>query len=332
MNKTPVFTIIALLVVVLIAFSSCEVSIGLNGESNTETSVESMVVTDEEGSTRIETVVHTVTVPEAPVVSVVEVTNKKGEVVETEKITLSPQEIQDGKDFFEVGNVTTTKKSNKVDKDTPETTTKLSNEAASERVTEPSKDNVNVQDDFAVLNSDKYLIEARIVDKEGNSYPYRMARNGNRLSAMIYYNNQEFCLIVGYEYIYIVMPSTKTYMKIAKSVVEDESGDEQLIQDLFSGNGLNLYDNKNKVDSYTEKMHGIKYTVVEYDDGTCDYFNGKTLVKTVASDGSTLYYDVITAEVSEGVFAPPAGYTEQVMDQEALSNVAGSLTTTAVAE
>ena len=72
MNKTPIITIIALLVVILIAFSGCEFEISLNGEkSNTETSIESVVVTDEEGSTQIETVVHYVTTEPVPVVTVI---------------------------------------------------------------------------------------------------------------------------------------------------------------------------------------------------------------------------------------------------------------------
>ena len=84
MNKTPIITIIALLTVILIAFSGCEFEINLNGESNTETSVESVVVTDEEGSTHIETVVHYVEAESVPVVTIVEVTNEKGKVVKNE--------------------------------------------------------------------------------------------------------------------------------------------------------------------------------------------------------------------------------------------------------
>ena len=78
MNKTPIITIIALLVVILIAFSGCEFEISLTGEeNNTQTSIESVVVTDEEGSTQIETIVHYVTTEPVPVVTIVEVTNKK---------------------------------------------------------------------------------------------------------------------------------------------------------------------------------------------------------------------------------------------------------------
>ena len=166
MNKTPIITIIALLVVILIAFSGCEFEINLNGEeSNTETSVETVVVTDEEGSTQIETVVHYITTEPVPVVTIVEVTNEKGKVVETEKITLSPQEVQQGKDFF---NGKDDKKENQ--KET-EKATEISKEPASDRITTvPEKENVEVQDDFAILNSSKYLIEGRVVTKDGTIF------------------------------------------------------------------------------------------------------------------------------------------------------------------
>ena len=59
-------------------------------------------------------------------------------------------------------------------------------------------------------------------------------------------------------------------------------------------------------------MYGVKYRVVEYDDGTRDFFNGKTLVQTESKDGSILYYDVISTNVSEGLFVPPADYTEEI--------------------
>ena len=308
MNKTPIITIIALLVVILIAFSGCEFEINLNGEeSNTETSVETVVVTDEEGSTQIETVVHYITTEPVPVVTIVEVTNEKGKVVETEKITLSPQEVQQGKDFF---NGKDDKKENQ--KET-EKATEISKEPASDRITTvPEKENVEVQDDFAILNSSKYLIEGRVVTKDGTSYPYKMARDGSRFTFRSVYGEEEMCLIMGSKYVYLVSPETKTYAKIARDLVEQETADTGEFDELLSGDVFNLYATKKEVNTFTEKMYGVKYRVVEYDDGTYDYFNGKTLVQTVSKDGSTLYYDVISPNVSEGLFVPPADYTEEI--------------------
>ena len=87
-----------------------------------------------------------------------------------------------------------------------------------------------------------------------------------------------------------------------------------MFDELLSGDVFNLYANKKEIDTYTEKMYGVKYKVVEYDDGTRDYFNGKTLVQTISSDGSILYYDVISTSVSEGLFVPPADYTEEAIN------------------
>lgn len=317
MNKTPIFTIIALLVVILVAFTGCEFEISLNGEeNNTQTSIESIVVTDEEGSTQIETVVHYITTEPVPVVTIVEVTNEKGKVVETEKVTLSPEEVQQGKDFFN------SKEEEK------ETQKEISKEPASDRVTTaPEKENVEVQDDFAVLNSSRYFVEGRVVAADGTSYPYKMARDGNRFTFRSVFEGEEMCLIMGSKYVYLVSPETKTYAKIDKDIVAEESAETGDFDELLSGDVFNLYANKKQVDTYTEKMYGVKYKVVEYDDGTLDYFNGKTLVQTVAEDGSTLYYDVISSEVSEGMFVPPADYTEEIIN---VTTTAAAPSTTAV--
>ena len=322
MNKTPIITIIALLVVILIAFSGCEFEISLNGEkSNTETSIESVVVTDEEGSTQIETVVHYVTTEPVPVVTVIEVTNEKGKVVETEKVTLSPEEVQQGKDFFGSKDENKDKETNKETKKE----TEVSKDPAPDRVTTaPSKENVEVQDDFAVLNSSKYLIEGRVVGKDGTTYPYKMARDGSRFTFRSTYEGEELCLIMGSKYVYLVFPETKTYAKISKDLVQEESAETGEFDELLTGDVFNLYASKKEVDTYTEKMYGVKYRVVEYDDGTRDYFNGKTLVQTEAKDGSILYYDVISTNVSEGLFVPPADYTEEAINVATTSSSAST--------
>ena len=357
MNKTPIITIIALLTVILIAFTGCEFEISLNGEeNNTQTSIESLVVTDEEGSTQIETVVHYITTEPVPVVTVIEVTNEKGKVVETEKVTLSPEEVQQGKDFFndepettKKANEETTKKSDKKsnkettkasDKETtknpnkettknsnkettkvPNKETTVSKEPAPDRVTTaPDKENVKVQDDLAILKSSKYLIEGRVVSADGVSYPYKMARDGSRFTFKSVYNGQEICIIVGSKYVYLVSPETKTYVKVSKDLVAEENAETGEFDDLLSGDVFNLYANKKEVDTYTEKMYGVKYKVIEYDDGTRDFFNGKTLVMTEASDGSVLYYDVISDNVGEGLFVPPADYKEEAVDVAATTS------------
>lgn len=317
MNKTPIITIIALLIVILVAFSGCEFSIGLNGSDNTETSIESVVVTDKEGNTHVETVVHNVTTEPVPVVTIVEVTNKKGKVVSTEKVTLSPEEVQQGKDFF--------------NKSESETDKLGSNGPDSNRVTTaPAEDNTPVQDDYAVLNSSRYLIEGRVVSTDGKTYPYKLARDGNRFTFRTSFDDEELCVIMGSKYVYLLSPESKTYVKVSKDLVYENSENTEEFEDLLSGDAFNLYANKKQVSTYTEKMYGVKYKVVEYDDGTRDYFNGKTLVQTVSSDGSILYYDVISPNVSEGLFVPPSDYTEEVISSEKASEIAENLSTTSV--
>ena len=315
MNKTPIITVVALLIVILVAFSGCEFSIGLNGGDNTETSIESVVVTDEEGNTRIETVVHNVTTQGVPVVTGVEVTDKKGKVVSTEKVTLCPAEVQQGKDFFNKN----------------ENGTKVENPTgpAADRVTTaPDSENTPVQDDYAVLNSNRYLIEGRVVTEDGTSYPYKIARDGNRFSFRTSYENDDLCVIMGSEYVYLVFPEKKTYTKVSKDLITQDSEDAEEFEELLTGDAFNLYANKKQVATRTEKMYGVKYRVVEYDDGTCDYFNGKTLVQTVSKDGSILYYDVISQNVTEGLFVPPADYKEEALYPEKASELAENLSTT----
>lgn len=315
MNKTPIITVVALLIVILVAFSGCEFSIGLNGDNNTETSIESVVVTDEEGNTRIETVVHNVTTQGVPVVTVVEVTDKNGKVVSTEKVTLSPAEVQQGKDFFNKN----------------ENGTKVENPTgpAADRVTTaPDSENTPVQDDYAVLNSNRYLIEGRVVTEDGTSYPYKIARDGNRFSFRTSYENDDLCVIMGSEYVYLVFPEKKTYTKVSKDLITQDPEDAEEFEELLTGDAFNLYANKKQVATRTEKMYGVKYRVVEYDDGTCDYFNGKTLVQTVSKDGSILYYDVISQNVTEGLFVPPADYKEEALNPEKASELAENLSTT----
>ncbi len=414
MNKTPIFTIVALLAVVLMIFSGCEFEISLDGENNTETSIESVVVTDEVGSTQIETIVHHITTEAVPVVTVIEVTNEKGKVVETEKVTLSPEEVQQGKEFFDdvtfpvidkvsttenkSGSKTETTKKNsnkkpgnkqeqttKKDKDSnkkttskketttrkntsdnnnskvtttkkvnatkvPSTTKKVNTEDKTTKpavTTKPAATTKPVsttkpvpttqqpiyqQDDMAILRSDKYLIVGRAVTPEGVSYPYKMARDGNRFTFKSVFEGEEICLIVGSEYVYLLSPKTKTYSKLSRELIQEESSETGEFDDLLSGDAFNLYADKKQVDTYTEKMDGVKYTVVEYDDGTYDYFIGKKLYHTMSSDGSILYYDQISSNVTEGLFIPPADYKEEAITAEQASEMAAALSTEAYAD
>ena len=77
------------------------------------------------------------------------------------------------------------------------------------------------------------------------------------------------------------------------------------------------------------EIDGVKYTVVEYEDGTLNYFVDKTLIKTEAPDGSVIYYDEISTEVSAAYFVPPSGYTEDELTLENLNKYTSVIETTA---
>lgn len=345
MKKTPFITVIAMLVVVVFIFSGCEMSFNLKKNDDI---YETVPVTDESGVTVTdnsgEVVYETVKVTN-PVVSVIEVTNKKGEVVATENVTLSKDEVEEGKNFFDlfgaykdnkkndttsekVNNAKTTAgdKSNKAttavsDKANGTTSVSIPTGVASDRVTEPAK-NDKVQDDLAIINSEKYTIVSRIITSDG-AYVYKVARDGNKFSVATSANGTEIGIIVGDDGIYMLSSSTKTYFKIPKALVEDMAGENEEFQGILTGEA---FDATRKEKSRSEKtIDGVKYTLVSYEDGSVDYLNGKTLVKTVTEDGNVTYYDTISAEVSAGVFVPPVGYTEQSLTQENVSDFAGDL-------
>ncbi len=329
MKKSPITAMLVLLIVIVIAFSSCDISMDLPGKGDDIKAGETIV--DDEGNV-------------IPVVTVVEVTDDKGEVVETEVVTLSSSEIQIGKDFFSSSSnkaeVPTGAAPERVTKPSAETTVKneaekgdgdkdnnSNNENGSN---EQNKETTQAQapvipDDLDIITSTKYTVVGR-VEKDGVSTVYKVARDGNKYAAVMFIEGQEMGVIVGETDVYLVIVEEKGYITVPKSLIEQEAGDDAELQAFLSGDAFNM--TKKVIGEATEEADGITYRVVKYDDGSSDYLNGKTLVKTLAKDGSVLYYDTITSEVSAGVFLPPVGYTEQKLTEENVSDLADSLTTT----
>lgn len=87
---------------------------------------------------------------------------------------------------------------------------------------------------------------------------------------------------------------------------------------MFDGNALDA--NKVVKETTTEKADGVDYTVVVYENGQKDYFIGKTIIKTVYSDGSILYYDSVSAVVPASLFSAPSGYKKTTLDEEGVSD------------
>lgn len=326
MKKNPIFAVIALLIVLVTAFSSCEVSLDLKDKDSDTTNAGDTTSGNSildgllNGGNKIETDPNGI-----PMVTV-EVTNNKGEVVATEKVTLSPAEIQSGKDFFKPKDEATTtpvgilpervtepeeEKTTEPDNKTPQTTTQGSQ---AKPLTE-----------LDIVYSDRYSVVGRI-EYDGKAEPYRMARDGEKFVAVTVYNGEEMGIISGTDSFYIVDVANKTYITIPKSLVEEQAGEDEMYKDLLTGEALNL--NKKVVEETTEKEYGVTFKVIKYEDGSADYVKGKTLIKTVSKDGSVLHYDSITQDVNAGMFLPPVGFTEKTLDSESVSEMVEDLATT----
>lgn len=304
MKKSPLIAMFVLLLAVVMVFNGCEISIDRAKDPDTtkagdETTLNPLDILMNGEKKPIETDPNGV-----PFVTVA-VTDKKGEVIATEKVTLTPDEIKDVQDFFE--------------KD--ETQAALPTGVSPDRVTEPEKPVAGKPSEIDIIYSDKYVIEGR-TEFEGRIESFRVARDGKKYSGVMNYNGEETAVIIGDDNMYFVSVSEKTYITIPISLMEQELGSDETFQSIMSGDALNI--ERNKVSETTEEEYGAKYKVYVYEDGSKDYLRGKTLIKTVAPSGAITYYDEISNEVTPGLFLPPMGYTETVITAEDLA----ALTTT----
>ncbi len=299
-------------------------------------------------------------------VTVVEVTDKAGEVVATEKVTFSKDEVEFGQDFFAkpdtettvpngilpdrlqavvsqastennsadttattVPSVTSGKDNTTRPSSTTTTTAKPSKPSKPTNQTTTTKPSQNTtttnppvteKTELDIMRSQKYYFTGRIVDANGNVSTYKIARDGTKYSAVAMYSDEEIGIIVNDTDILMVSVSEKTYISIPISMIQNQAGSEEMIEGLLSGEAYNM--RKNKVAEYTANEDGVQYVVIEYDDGTKDYMYGTLLIKTVASDNSVLYYDMVTDEFPSSVFLPPVGYTKQELTDVGVSEFA----------
>ena len=355
MKKNRLYGLVALLVVVVMVFSGCEMSFDIGGDNDTTVAGDSVnhELTDGNGQDGSSSVGSNVN--EAPVVTVVDVTNQQGEVVATEKVTLSKDEVQSGKDFFVKPSLESDENKNVLP--SPDRLTQPNKENTTQNDKKPgNKDDVDDKNDVAdngnnnnnnnnntntgdkndntdnntdnggtndnsqdvvqkndldIIYSKKYYIEGRIVANGNVSY-YKVARDGKYYSAVTTYEGNDLGIIVGDTDVYLVAIADKTYIKVPKSMIEEEAEKDENMQGLLTGDAFDM--NKKPIETTTEEADGITYTVLKYEDGSADYLNGNIIVKSVASDGSIMFYDVVTDNVSMGMFLPPAGYTEQVVN------------------
>lgn len=184
-----------------------------------------------------------------------------------------------------------------------------------------------VQDDAAVMRSDQYMITARLVDSEGVSGTYKIAKNGKRSSVSLVYNEVPMIVILAEEEWYVLSVTDKTYVTIPKEMIKESASDQEMA-DILMDDPFNF--EREIVSETTETIDGINYRVVEYVDGNKDYFIGKTIIKTTATDNSVMYYDTVSAFAPESLFVPPADYTETEVNQENAAEIVSSIDPSAV--
>lgn len=224
------------------------------------------------------------------VTRVVEVTDENGNVIGTENVTLSQDEINDGKSFY-----------NKLD------------ENALGGITDNrynSALNTNAQDDKSIFESRQYYVVGRIV-KDGKTSTYKLAQSGNKYAIMTVYNGSQLGIIIDYLNIYLVQIENKSYITIPKALLADYEGEENF--DSLLEDDL-LDSDKKIVKNGTTKKDGKEVNYSKYDDGSITYYKGNTILMSENADGTIIYYDSVKNSAPSGFFAPPAGYTSKPLN------------------
>ncbi len=284
-------------------------------------------------------------------VTVVEVTDKAGEVVATEKVTFSNEEVKFGQDFFAKPSeettlpkgiapdrlqalttapnnantqttsgktpATNTDKTTSGNKPSTQTTAASGNKPATP--VEPDKELTELD----IIKSQRYYFSGRVVDNNGNVSVYKIARDGRKYSAVALYDGQEMGIISNDTEILIVSVTEKSYMSIPLSLIQENSSDDQVLQSFLSGEGLNSQ--RKEVRRFTAEEDGVTYDVIEYENGSKDYMCGSLLIKTVGADDSVFYYDVVTADFPASVFMAPVGYEKKELSEVGASEFADDL-------
>lgn len=224
------------------------------------------------------------------VTRVVEVTDENGNVIGTENVTLSQDEINDGKSFY-----------NKLD------------ENALGGITDNrynSALNTNAQDDKSIFESRQYYVVGRIV-KDGKTSTYKLAQSGNKYAIMTVYNGSQLGIIIDYLNIYLVQIANKSYITIPKALLAEYEGEENF--DSLLEDDL-LDSDKKIVKNGTTKKDGKEVSYSKYDDGSITYYKGNTILMSENADGTVIYYDSVKNSAPSGFFAPPAGYTSKPLN------------------
>jgi hypothetical protein len=224
------------------------------------------------------------------VTRVVEVTDENGNVIGTENVTLSQDEINAGKEFY-----------NKLDENALGGITDNRYNSAS---------NSNAQNDKSIFESREYYVVGRIV-KDGKTSTYKLAQSGNKYAIMTVYNGSQLGIIIDYLNIYLVQIENKSYITIPKALLSDYEGEESF--DSLLKDDL-LDSDREIVKNGTTKKDGKEVSYSKYDDGSITYYKGNTILMSENADGTIIYYDSVKNSAPSGFFAPPAGYTSKPLN------------------
>ena len=283
-----------------------------------------------------------------PNTAVIEVTDENGVVLETQTVTASPEAEQFVKDFFtpttqpaaQAGDNTASKPNTGVSNDRVQQAVQqqqATTNNGTQSSTKPNSsggsnnsfvENVQVQqDDSAVLASSQYLVSLRAVSADGQVTTYKIARKNNRTALFYEQNGEQMGVILNNDVIYYISINQKMYLEIPRSLLEDlakEQGTE-IDFDLIYQDPMNV--ERKLKGTGTETIDGVEYNYKEYENGTKDYFVGKTIIMTTGTDGSVMYYDSLSPVAPESVFLPPEGFTKEELSAESVSEVVDEMPT-----
>lgn len=264
--------------------------------------------------------------------AIVEVTDESGNIIATQMVTISDDELKEAENFYETVNSSTTAPSgvsadriqqglNNGGSSTSTTTSKGSNKNDKN----DSSDDLPVAlDDRQILASSQYMLVGR-VESNGESTPYKIARSGEKLAMYTDFNGNQIGIIILEDKVYILSANDKMYLEVSKELLKENTTDGDMLA-MFTGSAL---DRDAKVTrTLNQAEDGVVYDVVVYETGEKDYLLGGKIIKTVAPDGGVLYYDSVAAVVPSSVFAPPAGYTKQTLNEGSVSEFAGMVDST----
>lgn len=238
----------------------------------------------------------------APVTRVVEVTDTNGNVVGTENVTLSEQEIKDGQDFYSA-------------LDDSGVLSGISGDRYDDATSSGAQNEKNI------FESRNYYVVGRIV-KDGKTSTYKLAQSGSKYAVMTVYNGHQIGIIIDSINIYLVQIENKSYMAIPKTLLLEYNDDD--IKSLLDDDLLDS--DKKIVKNGTTKVDGMQVSYSKYDDGSVSYYKDNTILMSKSADGTIIYYDTVNDSAPSGFFAPPAGYTLKALNAENVnefSNIIG---------